>query len=299
MIARPERPLQAIALVAAATVCFATLDTTTKFIGATLSLVLVMWVRFTLQTLSTLVVMWPSRGRALLQTNRPRLQLVRGLSLLASSSLAFFSLRLLPVAEFTAIVMLTPLFMTLVAAFALHERVSRLRWVLVCGGFVGALIVIRPGHDAFTWASLLPLALVVMSGGFQLLTSELAKYDSAVTIHFYTGCVGALLSTLALPFVWQGLPAWPVSGLLLLVALASNMGHLLLIMGYSRAPVATLTPYLYLQIPFAMLGGYLVFARTPDAWSVLGIGVIALCGIAGTWVAARERHADIRVEHDA
>lgn len=287
--------LQAIALVVAATACFATLDTTTKFISAAVSVVLVMWVRFVLQTVGTFAVVWPRQGRALWHTKRPGLQFARALSLLASSTLAFFSLKLLPVADFTAIVMLTPLLMTLVSATALGERVSLLRWVLVLAGFGGALLVIRPGHDTFDWASLLPLALVVVSASFQILTSELAKHDSAVTIHFYTGCVGLAFSTLALPFFWAGVPPWPISGFLLLIAVCSNSGHLLLIFGYARAPMATVTPYLYMQIPFAALGGWLVFARTPDAWSVLGMVVIGLSGAAGTWVTARERRRDVRV----
>ena len=294
-----QSSLQAIALVVGATACFATLDTATKFISASVTVVLVMWVRFTLQTVSTFSIVWPRHGKALWHTARPSLQLARALSLLASSTLAFFSLKLLPVADFTAIVMLTPLLMTLVSATALGERVSLLRWVLVFAGFCGALLVIRPGHDTFAWASLLPLALVVVSASFQLLTSELAKHDSAATIHFYTGCVGLACTSVAIPFFWQGVPPWPVSGLLLLVAVCSNLGHLLLLLGYARAPVATLTPYLYMQIPFASLGGWLVFARTPDAWSVLGMVVIGLSGAAGTWVAALERQRDVRVILDA
>ena len=293
-----SHPIQGIAFVAAAAACFATLDTTTKFITAVVPLAMLMWTRFVFQTATTVAVLWPSRGRALLHTHHIGLQVLRGVLLVTSSALAFFSLRYLPVADFTSIVMLTPLVMTLVAATAMREKVSILRWTFVVGGFAGALLVIRPGHSTFTWVALLPLILVVASAGFQLLTIRLAASDDTGTTHFYTGCVGAVMGTLALPFFWQTIPAWPYWALMLLIALFSNLGHLCLILGYSRAPVAVLTPYLYLQIAFAMLGGWLVFAQAPDAISVVGIGVIALCGAAGTWVAARERHRDIRVMLD-
>ena len=294
-----NRPLQGIVFVAAATACFASLDTTTKYISAVVPVALLMWVRFMLQAASTALVMWPSRGRALLRTHRPGMQVARGFLLVTSSTLAFFSLRMLPVEDFTAIVMLTPLLMTLVAAASMGEKVSLLRWLLVLCGFIGAMLVVQPGAETFAWTSLLPLALVAVSAGFQILTSRLAREDDASTIHFYTGCTGAVLATLALPFFWQAMPSWPLWGLILLVALFSNLGHLMLILGYGRAPVATLSPYLYLQIPFAMIGSWLVFAQVPDAWSVAGIVLIALSGAAGTWVAARERHQDIRVILDA
>jgi drug/metabolite transporter (DMT)-like permease len=286
---------QGILFVVGAAACFASLDTTTKFISAAVPVAMLMWARFALQTFSTLAVMGPKIGKRLWRTRRPGLQVARGMLLVASSTLAFFSLQMMPVENFTAIALLTPLLMTLIAATSLGERVSILRWLLVLAGFAGAMLVVRPGSESFAWPSLLPLALVFMSAGYQILTSRLARVDDASTIHFYTGCTGVALATLALPFFWQPILGWHLWLLILLVAVCSNVGHLMLILGYARAPVATLTPYLYMQIPFAMLGSWLVFAKSPDRWSVLGIIVIALAGVVGTWVAARERHRDVRV----
>ena len=274
---------------------FASLDTTTKFISAAVPVAILMWVRFAMQSVSTALVMWPQQGRALWRTRRPALQVLRGVLMVLSSTLAFFSLQTLPVENFTAIVMLTPLVMTVIAALRLHERVSGLRWALLVAGFAGVLLVIRPGADSFAWASLLPLLLVVVSAAFQILTSRLALEDGVATIHLYSGLTSTALATLALPFFWHGWPAGPLWGLMLLVAFFSTMGHLMLVLGYASAPVATLTPYLYAQVPFAMLGGWLVFAHEPGLLSVLGIVVIVLAGAGGTWVAARERQRDIRV----
>ena len=298
-LAKPKSVLRGVLFVLASTAFFASLDTTTKLVTATVPVAMLMWLRFSVQALSTAAVMLPRRGLGLLHAHRPGLQILRGVLMVGSSTLAFFSLQFLPVANFTAIVMLTPLVVTIAAALSLHERISALRWALLLAGFGGVLLVIRPGADSFHWASLLPLLLVLVSAAFQLVTSRLAQEDDVATIHFYSGLVSALLATLTLPFYWQELPWWPLWALMFLVAIFSNMGHLMLVLGYASAPVATLSPYLYSQVPFAMLGGWLVFSQRPDNWALCGIAVIAVAGALGTWVAARERHADIRVILDA
>ena len=215
--------------------------------------------------------------------------MARGLLLLCSSLMAFFSLRAMPVGEFTAIVMITPLAVTVLAAVWLKERVSLLRWLLVVGGFVGTLIIIRPGSQSYGWSALLPLGLVASNASFQVLTSKMARTEQAATMHFYTGWVGALVSALALPFVWVTLDSGQLWALLILMGTAATIGHFLLILAYGNAPATTLTPYLYMQIAFAMFFGWLVFAHLPDRWSVLGIALIAVCGAGGAWLTARER----------
>jgi drug/metabolite transporter (DMT)-like permease len=296
--------LWGIASVVSAAAFFATLDTATKYVSGAVSFAVVMWFRFGFQTLTTGIWLRHQRGKVSLTSNAKLLQISRGVLLALSSALAFFSLKLIPVADFTSIMMLTPLLMTVVAAVAMNESVSPLRWLFVALGFVGALVVIRPGHDAFSWGSLLPFLLVVTSAGYQLLTYRLIKLDDAVTTHWYTGWIGFVFATLALPFViensgsaWMAaaVSAWGVMRWLVLIAIFASLGHGFLILGYARAPVAVLTPYLYAQIPFAVLGGWLVFAHKLDGWTALGIGIIALSGVLGTWAAARERHTDIRV----
>lgn len=280
-------PLQGIAFLIVAVLCFAALDTTTKVASVVAPVVMVTWVRYLFQTVVTGVTLWPTRGSALLRTRRPAQQFLRGVLLLICSVTAFFSLHFMPVGEFTAIVMITPLMITVIAALSLHEQVSWLRWSCVVGGLVGSMVVIRPGGEVFHWTTLLPLLLVVANTAFQVLTSQLAKTDDAGTMHFYTGLVGLLLASLALPFAWQAMP-WSVWGLLLLIGAFSTLGHLLLILAYARAPVAVLTPFLYLQIGFAAIGGWLVFSHLPDAWAMAGIAIVSGSGAFGTWLTGRE-----------
>jgi drug/metabolite transporter (DMT)-like permease len=272
----------------AAVACFAALDTTTKYVSASVPLLMALWFRYAFQAVATTAVVLPLRGLSALRTVHPKFQVLRGVLLLASSLFAFASLKYMPVAEFTAIVMVSPLAITLLAATVLHEQVTPLRWVLVAGGFAGTLIIIRPGGEAFTWASLLPLALVGTNAWFQVLTSKLARTEDPLTMHLYTGWVGTLIAALALPFVWTQLTnawLWLALGFM---GLMGTVGHFLLILGYQRAPASTLTPYLYTQIAFAMLGGWLVFSHLPDEWSFVGIAMIALCGALGAWLTVRE-----------
>jgi drug/metabolite transporter (DMT)-like permease len=286
---RKPHALAGIALVIGASACFAALDTTTKYVSATVPLLMALWFRYFFQAVATTVLVLPMRGRAIWVTRRLAWHLLRGLLLLTSSLLAFLSLRYMPVGEFTAIVMITPLAITLLAATMLKEPVSPLRWALVSGGFVGTLMIIRPGGSAFGWSSLLPLALVASNAWFQVLTSKLARTEDPVTMHLYTGWTGTLLASLALPFVWTTLPDPWLWAHLSFMGLMATVGHFMLILAYYRAPAATLTPYLYSQIGFAMLGGVVVFSHVPDHLSLAGIGMIAFCGAAGAWLTVREK----------
>lgn len=283
-----DRATAGIMLVLGACACFAALDTVTKYVSAFVPLLMALWFRYAFQAVATTISVLPARGLSVLRTMQPKFQVLRGVLLLASSLLAFASLKYMPVGEFTAIVMITPLAITVLAATALKEKVSPLRWALVAGGFAGTLVIIRPGGQTFNWASLLPLGLVVTNAWFQVLTSKLARTEDPVTMHLYTGWVGTLLASLALPLVWTSLPGWSLWAALCFMGLASTVGHFLLILAYQRAPAATLTPYLYGQIGFAMLGGWLVFSHVPDDWSMLGIATIAVCGAAGAWLTVRE-----------
>jgi len=247
-----------------------------------------LWFRYAFQAVATTAVVLPQRGLGVLRTLHPKFQCLRGVLLLTSSLFAFASLKYMPVGEFTAIVMIAPLAVTFLAATVLKERVSPLRWLLVAGGFAGTLVIIRPGGEAFTWASLLPLGLVASNACFQVLTSKLARTEDPVTMHLYTGWVGTLLSSLALPFAWAELEAGWMWAALCFMGVTATVGHFMLILAFQRAPASTLTPYLYSQIAFAMLGGWLVFAHVPDGWSLVGMAVIAFCGATGAWLTVRE-----------
>jgi len=288
-----ERVLAGIAMAVLAVACFAALDTATKLAVMTVPVLMGVWFRYSFQAVATTAVLLPLHGPALLRTRHPRYQALRGLLLLGSTVFAFLSLRYMPMAEFTAVVMVAPLAITVLAATVLKERVSPLRWALVAGGFAGTLVILRPGGEAFGWAMLLPLGLVVSNAWFQVLTSRMAQTENPLTMHFYTGWVGALATSFVLPLAWQALPSWHSWALLCLMGLLGTVGHFLLILAYRRAPASTLTPYLYAQIGFAMLGGWWVFGQVPDAASLMGIALITVCGAAGAWLTMRERRVPI------
>ena len=256
-------------------------------------ILMALWFRYAFQAVATTMLLLPRYGTAVLRTEHPRYQLLRGSLLLVSSTLAFLSLRYMPLAEFTSIVLIAPLVVTLLAATTLKEEVSPLRWALVAGGFVGTLVILRPGGMVFSWAILLPLGLVITNAWFQVLTSRLARTEKPLTMHFYSGWVGTLIATIPLPFVWTTLPGWHWWALLCLMGFMGTVGHFFLILAYQRAPASTLTPYLYAQIAFAMLGGWVMFSHVPDAASLFGMALIAVCGAAGAWLTVRERHQPI------
>jgi drug/metabolite transporter (DMT)-like permease len=290
------RPLAGILLVVAACACFSALDTTTKFVSASVPLLMALWFRYAFQAVATTLVVVPQRGMRVWRTQHPRFQALRGVLLLASSHFAFASLKVMPVGEFTAIVAIAPLVVTVLAATVLKEKVSPLRWVLVAGGFLGTLVIIRPGAETFQWATLLPLGLVATNAWFQVLTSRLARTEDPVTMHLYTGWVGTLCATVTLPFVWVHIARPQLWALLCFMGNAATNGHILQILAFQRAPAATLTPYLYTQIAFAMLGGFLVFDHVPDGWSIVGIVAIAICGAGGAWLTVRESRAAVDAE---
>lgn len=278
-----------IALILAATACFAGLDSTAKVVGTAVPVLVAMWFRYLLQAAVTGALVVARKGRGAFATRRPGLHALRGLLFASAGAMAFISLRLLPVAEFTALQMLTPLLVTLLAATRLRERVTPLRWALVAGSFIGALLVIRPDAGDFRWAMLLPLALVGVNAAYQLVTSALVREDDPATLQLWSGAVAVALTTLALP--WAGpFPTQPgLWALLVLMAVFSTVGHTLLTIAFRHAGAATLQPFLYAQVGFATLAGWWVFGHAPDAWTLLGIAVIAGCGAGGTWLAGRAR----------
>ena len=280
-MSRSKHALLGIGLLLMALACFAVLDTTTKRVTMVLPIMMAVWARYFFQALLITAVVLPLKGLAVLTTQNPRQQLARGVLLAVVTGLAFSSLKFLPVGEFTAINMTAPLLVTLLAARTLGEHVSLQRVWLVCGGFVGTLIIVRPGTDVFGWPLLIPMALVIVNAAFQLLTSKMARTEDAMTTQFYTTWVGTALTSLPLFWFWVPVTEMRVLLELVLMGAAGATGHFLLILAFERSPAGALMPYMYAQIAFAMLGGWLVFDHVPDQLSVVGMGLIAVCGTAG------------------
>jgi drug/metabolite transporter (DMT)-like permease len=280
-----------ILLIILATFTFAALDTATKHSTTLVPVLMLLWFRYAFQAVVTFAMRFPVQRGGLLKTGNPRFQALRGALLLVTSACSFFGLQQLPVGEFTAIVMLTPLVAVVLAAWVLKNPVSRTRWVLMLLGFLGVLLVIRPGGKVFGWALLFPAVLVTTYAWFQMLTSQLSGDENPYTTHFYTGLVGALLMTPVVIFSWSTpalLAHWPW---FVLVGALGTFGHLMLIRAYMHASAAVITPYLYTQIAFATLFGWVIFDHAPDALAWVGILVIAVCGVCNSVITARAAKA--------
>ena len=298
-MSRAQQPLVGIALIVSAAACFGTMDTTLRYLGAFIGIALMLWLRFAMHAAAMTAWIAASPDKTFRSAN-PRFQFLRGSLLAFSSGMAFTALRHMPVAEFTAIVMVTPLLITLLARVWLKETVSATRWLLVAGGMAGTLIIIRPGSGLFGWEVLLPLAVAFSNAFFQLLTSRLAPQENPYTTNFYTGLTGMLLATPLLIASSQDISdtleaAPPLHlGLLLAIGVLGTAGHLLLIMALGKAPTATLMPFLYTQIAVAAFLGWIALGAAPDAWGWTGMAVIAVCGAVSAWLNMRDAAAQQR-----
>jgi drug/metabolite transporter (DMT)-like permease len=290
-----NNPASAILMIVVSTFLFSSMDAATKYLGGFLSVVLVLWSRYTLQAAIMAAVLFRVRGPTGFRTAHPRFQTLRGVLLATISVLAFYSMRRMPLAEFTAIVMLSPLLITACSAWLLRERIGRLRWLLVWSGFLGTVVVIRPGSGLFGWVVIIPLLAMVVSSAYSLITGRLAVLENPYTTQFYSGMVGSLL---LLPFMLNERAELLVfftradlgsASLLLLIGVLGTVGHLLLIMAFSKAGTSSLMPFTYAQIGFAALMSWLFFSHAPDIWAWLGMAMITASGGATAWLNIRRK----------
>ncbi len=267
-----------IFFIVAASLCFAANDTLSSWLRQYYPAFQVIWFRYTFHLLAVLVIAFPAYGVKLFRVTTPRWQVARGTLLFICSSLAITALGLMPVAEFTALAFIGPLAMTLLAGPILNERISRLAWAAVVLGFVGVLIVVRPGAGALGWAALLPIGMAFVGANFQIFTRKYAGHDDPVSTIFYTGLVGAILASVFAPFYW--VPIAPEHGYLLItLGVVAAFGHYLVILAFRAAPASTLGSFQYSQLAFAVAGGFIAFGALPDGWAVGGMSIIMAAGL--------------------
>ncbi|MFL9960603.1 DMT family transporter [Paraburkholderia sediminicola] len=284
-----------IFLMVLTTAAFAGSDSMTKVIGSTVPLLALLWVRYVFQTV--VLALWlAKRGVRDFRGARPfRLQLLRALLLLLNSASTFAGLRYLPLPVTTSLAMMAPLITTVLAATLLDESVPRSRWAMVILGFIGMLMVVRPGSGDFSWPIFFPLAAATTFACFQVVSSKLSKSGDAMTTNFLT----AVVATLALSaLLWAAqaslLPeiktvrfgSWL---LVLIMASLATTGHSLMLQALRRAPLAVLTPFGYAQLAFATLFSWAFFGQVPNLWMALGMLVIAASGIGTVLLHARAR----------
>ena len=283
-----QRPRQGILLMLAALLLFSCLDATAKHLSYTYAIPLLVWARYTLHCLLMVIFLAPSMRRRLVATGRPVAQIVRGLMLVGTTGFAMGSFRLLPLAEATAIIYVTPLAVSLLAGPILGERVGALRWAAVAAGFGGMLLVARPGGDLAAGGIAFALAAAACNTVYQLQTRLYSATENTITMLFYTALVGAVAMTLALPRYWGGpLPTLHDAQLIATLGLYGGAGHYLLIRAFRVTPASTLAPFQYSQLIWAILLGWLVFGDLPDGRTAIGMAVIAGSGLAVVMAGAR------------
>ncbi|WP_339546877.1 DMT family transporter [Pseudomonas sp. RA_35y_Pfl2_P32] len=275
-----EQPVKGILLICLAVLLFASHDTLSKYLSGFYPIVMVVWARYVVHTLLMLVVFVPRSGfSAVVRTKRPGLQFLRAMCLIGTSLFFTTGLRYIPLAEATAVNFLAPLLVTALSVPLLGEHVTRRQWLAVLGGFVGVLIVIRPGGALFTPTIVLPLCSALCFGFYQLLTRKLTGIDSPTTSNFLTGIINSLIMSALLVFFWST-PTWPHAVLMIGLGTCGMLGHMLLTQAFRHAAPAMLAPFSYGQILFAGMYGYLIFDHTPDSYAIVGIAVICLSGLA-------------------
>jgi drug/metabolite transporter (DMT)-like permease len=278
--------------------CFATSDASAKFLGADIPILVLLWVRYLFQTSVMVAVQLKRRPwREMLKSGRLSLQALRAALLCANASCSFAGLQLLPLAEFTALAMLAPMFSTLLAATVLHERVTPLRWAMVLLGFIGMLVIVQPGHGTLGWPAALPVVAAALFALFQVTTNRLSTVDGIVTTNLISAIGALVILTAALlvsplhTFAILGRASLGQCLLMGLLGIAATGGQLSMTMAIRSAPLSVLTPFAYVQIAFAATIGWLLFGHRPGGAAVFGMGLIMVAGAATIWLHARESKA--------
>jgi drug/metabolite transporter (DMT)-like permease len=268
-----------IAMLSLATVCFAVLDTSAKWLVQDLPVMQVVWLRFVTHVLLMVALLAPSHGRRMLRMHSPRLQLLRGVMLFSVTALNFWALNYLQLAETGAIHFSVPILIALLSAWWLGERLDARRWAAILCGFAGVLLVIRPGSQAFHPAILLSLASALLYAGFNLLTRRMAATETPEAMQLTSALSGAVLLAPVALWQWQAPASLASWCLIVLCGLVGGVGHQLVAMAYRHASAAVLGPFLYQQILYMTLGGWLVFNQVPDVFVLAGAAVVVASGL--------------------
>lgn len=265
---------------------FSCLDTTGKYLLRYMDPLQVVWARYFGAFLLALIFLNPITRPRMMTTSRPLMQIGRSALLLASTALNFFALRYLQLDEALAILFSTPFLVAVLCVPLLGEWVGWRRWTAISVGFLGVLLVARPGFGGLHPAALLTLGSAVCYALYVISTRVLARSDSTETTLFYSNLVGAVAMLPVIPFVWTTPNSAFVVALMVLIGALGSGGHYLLIRGHRLAPASTLAPFIYTQMVWTTALGFLVFGDVPHRWTVVG-GLIVVSS--GLYLLNRER----------
>lgn len=258
---------------------FACLDTTAKYLNTQMDTLQVVWARYTSAFLLTFLAFNPLTQPGLLSTGAPKLQITRSLLLFGSTILNFLALRWLHLDEALSIIFTFPFIVAIASGPLLGEWIGWRRWSAITFGFCGVLLITRPGLGGMHPAALFSLGATICYGLYAVITRIVSRTDSNQTSLFYANCIGALVMLPVIPFVWQTPSSWLIALMLLGTGALGSVGHFCLIAGHKLAPASVLSPFIYTQLIWVIILGYLVFDHVPTAWTMAGAAMVIGSGL--------------------
>ncbi len=263
------------------------LDALAKYLTQDFSIWQVAWARFVFHLLPLLpLIYWRHGWSALFRVKQPGLQMLRSLFMVAATCLFFGALSRIPLADAVALIFIAPLVITALAPVFLAEKVGGRRWMAVGFGFLGVMILVRPGFQAVELGTFLALGCGCVFAGYAIATRHLSLSAPPLVTLAMTAVVGSLVLSLLMLVegsLWRP-PSTQEFALLVILGMVAALAHLLMILAYERAPASLLAPFSYTEIVGASVLGYLVFQQFPDLYTWIGIAVIVAAGIYNAWL---------------
>jgi drug/metabolite transporter (DMT)-like permease len=275
-----------IGLVSLTYLVFCLLDGSAKWLVGTVPVIVVVWLRFAIHAVVAAAVFFPVQGLALVRTRHLRWHIVRALMFMAMTGINFWALQYLQLTVTSSIFFSVPLMIALASATILGEKLDTGKWIAIVTGFAGVLVIVRPWGAEFHPAMLASVANAVMYAVFMMMTRRLAAYDSPETIQ-YLPAVGAAIGLAPFAFAaWQSPNGWLEWTVACLTGVLGGLGHYLLALAHRYAPSSVIAPFLYQQVIYMALFGYVVFGDVPSGWVWLGAAIVIGSGL---YLFARER----------
>lgn len=276
-----SRPLVGLALVTLAVLFFACSDVLVKYLTQIYPVPVVVSARYLSALALLFVLVWPRIGHRLWRAERLWLVLIRGATLTAGSLSVGIAFKLMPVGETVSIMYLAPFAVMLIAVPLLGEKVTPLGVFLAVFGFVGVLLILRPGGGLDPVGVVFALLNAVCATAFHLLTRALTHTETGIAMLFHVSLVGAVVSTItAVPYVATSLPTWQHLALMVLMGSFATFGHFLFVAAYREAPASLIAPMNYIHLVWAALLGWVIFGHVPALLTILGMAMIIAAGVA-------------------
>lgn len=247
----------------------------------------IVWARNIAHLVFVLILFMPRYGIGILRTRQPGAQIKRSVLLMVSTIFFFMGIKYVPLAEAASISLTAPLLVTMLAVTMLGERITIGRIFAVVCGFAGVLIVMRPGGDVFHWASVLIAINAFFYALYQVYTRRVASTDSPETSAVYSVLVGAILTSLAVPFFWTTPTQLFDIAILTSVGIIGGLGHYFVARAMTNGPANIISPFHYFQLIGSVIVGYLFFGDMPSAYTWLGAGIIVGSGLYLGWSESR------------